>query len=879
MPTTLQPLNGHGVRAVALRAAVDALAPGAFDRLPMATRILAENVLRGADPARTDALLSAIVGGDREADLPFFPARVILQDLLGTPALVDLAGLRDAVADGGGDPAAVNPVIPTQLVVDHSLSVEADGTRPDALRLNMEIEQRRNAERFEFLDWARRAFRNLEVVMPGNGILHQLNLERMSPVVQVRDGVAFADTVIGTDSHTTMINGLGVLGWGVGGIEAESVMLGRPIWLRLPPVIAVELRGERRAGVQATDLVLALAEFLRAEGVVGSILEVVGHGAAGLSVPDRATLSNMGPEFGATAVLFPIDGRTLEFLRLTGRSPEQVALVEGHARAQGLWATHLETATYGRRLVFDLSGVGRAIAGPARPHQRVPLDRLVQRGIATPAPGGGGAAPAVGLEDGAVVIAAITSCTNTSNPRNLVAAGLVARNAVSRGLGRKRWVKTSFAPGSLAVPRYLDAAGLSAPLRALGFGVVGFGCTSCNGMSGPLAPEIEREILERRLATAAVLSGNRNFDGRIHPRVRSAFLASPALVVAYAIAGTMRVDLEREPLGVDPSGRPVTLAELWPADAEVDALVAAHVRPEAFELAREARAREAGGAPTRAVAPRYAWREDSTYVRRPPYWDASLTRPATGRDMRALVMLGDDVSTDDLSPSGAILPESATGRFLLERGVPPAEFNSYGTRRGDHVVAVRATFANPRLRNELAPEVEGSFTRLEPGGPILPIFEAAQTWLERGRELVVLAGRNYGCGSSRDWAAKGVRLLGVRAVVAESFERIHRTNLVGMGVLPLELAPGTTRGSLRLDGFETFTLEGLAGAPAPGTVLTLAIARRDGRVERAPARCRIDTADEQRVFAAGGLLPRIASELLQPRLGPPPASPRETPAP
>ncbi len=856
-------LDGHEVRVVPLRAAVEALQPGAFARLPLARRILAENILRhGAGGLDNEAHLAQVVLGRCDADFPFFPARVVLQDLLGTPALVDLAGLRDAVADAGVDPSSVNPVVPTQLVVDHSLNVEVDGTAPGALRRNMDIEQRRNAERFAFLGWARRAFRNLDVVMPGHGILHQIHLERMSPVVQVSDGVAFADTVVGTDSHTTMINALGVLGWGVGGIEAESVMLGRPIWMRLPPVVGVELTGARRRGVQATDLVLAITEFLRGAGVVSAILEFHGEAASRLPLADRATIANMAPEFGATAALFAIDAQTLEFLRLTGRSAEQVRLVEAHARAQGTWSGELDGVTYDRLLSFDLGRVGRALAGPANPHQRVPLERVREAGIGK-APAEREAAPiAGGLPDGAVVIAAITSCTNTSNPRNVMAAGLVARNAVARGLRRRPWVKTSFAPGSRAVPMYLGAAGLAAPLQALGFDVVGFGCTSCNGMSGPLRPEIEQEIVARKLSATAVLSGNRNFNGRIHPRVRNAFLASPALVVAYAIAGDIRVDVEREPLGVDEQGRPVLLDELWPADEEIDALVAAHVRPEQF-LEAYAGLFGAVADPSDPAPPRYAWREESTYIRRPPYWDPALTSPPAWTEMRAIAVLGDNVTTDDLSPSGAILPDGAAGRWLLAHGVTSVDFNSYGTRRGDHLVAVRATFANDRLRNEMIPEVEGSFTQMDPEGPVLPLFDAAQHHLERGQELIVVAGRNYGCGSSRDWAAKGVRLLGVRAVVAESFERIHRTNLVGMGVLPLEFEPGTTRRTLGIDGFETFALEHPPGTPEPGSRLVLRVTRRDGATRRVPVTCRIDTADERQIFAAGGLLPRIADELVR----------------
>ncbi len=856
----LRRLAGHDVQIVAVRETLDRVAPGAFDRLSISERILAENLVRHGRGAELDAQLRQLIDGRGDQDFPFFPARVVLQDLLGTPALVDLAGLRHAIADRGGDPLRVNPVVPTQLVVDHSLNVDAGGMEPDALARNMAIEQRRNVERFEFLAWARTAFRNLDIVMPGNGILHQINLERMTPVVRVKDGIAFADTLVGTDSHTTMINAAGVLGWGVGGIEAESVMLGRPIWMRPPAIVSVEITGTRRAGVQATDLVLALTEYMRRHDVVDSILEFHGAGIDRLALADRATIANMAPEFGATAALFPIDTRTLDFLAMTGRRTAQIELVEAYARAQGLWADTLDPAAgRHRQLSFDLGTVGRAIAGPADPHQRIPLDRLVGSGVARE---GTDDTPPTQLPDGAIVIAAITSCTNTANPRNMIAAGLLAQRAVALGLQRKPWVKTSFAPGSKVVEAYLDEAGLLAPLGQLGFAIVGYGCTSCNGMSGGLPAAIEAEILARDLAASAVLSGNRNFKGRIHPRVRNAFLASPALVVAYAIAGTTRIDLMTAPLGFDGAGDPVHLDDLWPSDAQIDAVLAAHVRGAQFDRVYDAMfADEPAAAGTGPASPLFDWREDSNYIRRPPYWHAALTADPIASGLRAIAMLGDNVTTDDLSPSGAILPDSMAGRYLVERGVAPSGFNSYGTRRGDHLVAMRATFANPRLVNEIVPGVEGAFTRLFPEAQVMPIFEAAQAYRARGQQLIVIAGRNYGCGSSRDWAAKGVRLLGVRAVVCESFERIHRTNLVGMGVLPLEFADGITRHSLDLDGSETFTIAGLDRPLVPGMALSLEIARADGHKLATPVRCRIDTTEECRVFLAGGLLPRIADEI------------------
>ncbi len=858
------PLPGAGCRYVDVKGALDPVAPGAFQKMPYCVRVFTENLLRKSKPdasGETGDLLLALAARRHDVDFPFFPARVVLQDLLGTPALVDLAGMRDAVAEAGGDPRRVNPVVPTQLVVDHSLNVEVAGSERDAMTRNMQIEQQKNAERFEFLAWCKQAFSNLDVLMPGSGILHQINIERMSPVVQLQDGVAFPDTLVGTDSHTTMIDALGVVGWGVGGLEAESVMLGRAIWMRLPHIVQVRLTGAVKPGVLATDVVLSLTEFLRAQQVVGTILEFHGPGAASLPLADRATIANMAPEFGATAAMFAIDDKTLDYLRLTGRSPEQVALAEAYARAQGLWGDQFESAEFDRTLAFDLGAVERSLAGPSDPHQRVPLASL--RFKPEPQP----SQPEGDIPEGAVVIAAITSCTNTSNPRSMIAAGLLARNAARRGLVRKPWVKTSLAPGSRAVEQYLAAAGLLAPLAQLGFGIIGFGCTSCNGMSGPLAPEIEHEILTRKVHTTAVLSGNRNFDGRVHPHVREAFLASPALVVAYAIAGTMRIDMDAGVIASDAEGHPVTLAQLWPADAEIDATLAASVHPAQFTGVYEPMFRR--DTPNRATAAsgqgeapiRFPWREDSTYIRRPPYWQSAFTSVGTFEGLRPLAVLGDNVTTDHLSPSGAILQDSAAGEFLMSRGVEPANFNSYGTRRGDHVVAIRATFANHRLKNEMAGR-EGSLARLEPEGQVMRLFEAAQAYMERGQPLIIVAGKNYGSGSSRDWAAKGVRLIGVKVVVCENFERIHRTNLVGMGVLPLEFMPGVTRKTLDIDGTETFDIAGVDAAPGPGSQLTLVILRKGGAVEHVPVVCRIDTEEERQIFAAGGLLQRIESEFL-----------------
>ena len=869
------PLPGHdGLTYWSVESAVGTVRHA---KMSFTCRVLAENILRNCPAEHREAALALVTQRNRDADFPFFPARVILQDLLGTPALVDLAGMRDAVAEAGGDPSVVNPKVPTHLVVDHSLNVEVSGATPDAMAQNMAVEQKKNAERFEFLAWCKKAFTNLDVLMPGNGILHQVNLEYFSPGVQQSDGVAYPDTLVGTDSHTTMINALGVLGWGVGGIEAESVMLGRPIWMRLPQIVAVRLSGRRPAGVMATDVVLAITEFLRTQKVVGAILEFGGPGAAALSLNDRATISNMAPEFGATAAMFAIDDNTLSFLRQTGRTEKTVRLVGAYAKAQGLWADALTEADYDRTLTFDLDTVTRSLAGPANPHQRVPLSALKQRGGAGPTIRRAAALGSVSdsasgtareaLNDGSIVIAAITSCTNTSNPRNVIAAGLLARNALERGLTRKPWVKTSLAPGSKAVERYLASAGLIDPLEKMGFGIIGFGCTSCNGMSGPLDADIESEIMANDIKATAVLSGNRNFNGRIHPRVKEAFLASPALVVAYAIAGTIRNDIENDAIGTDHSGAPVFLADVWPSDQAIDEVLEAHVHKDHFievyaaMFGNQDHLRD----PAQANVPlQFPWRADSTYIQRPPYWTAGLTSPAGFAGMRALAVLGDNITTDDLSPSGAILKDSAAGEYLMQHGVAPVDFNSYGTRRGNHVAAIRATFANNQLRNEMTPDVLGSVTRLEPEGTVMRLFEAAEIYMDRGQELIVVAGKNYGAGSSRDWAAKGVRLIGVRAVVCENFERIHRSNLVGMGVLPLEFEAGTTRLTLGLDGSERYSLLDVDGVPAPGATLRLRIERADSTGLTVPVTCRIDTDEEVQVFEAGGLLQRISREFLEP---------------
>ena len=839
------------------REAVEALAPGAWARLPYTTRVHAENLVRRADPAQLNDYLRQLIGRKREIDFPWYPVRVVCHDILGQTALVDLAGLRDAIAKEGGDPAAVNPVVPVQLIVDHSLAVECGGFDPDAFAKNRAIEDRRNEDRFHFIEWTKKAFANVDVIPAGNGIMHQINLEKMSPVVYVQDGVAFPDTCVGTDSHTPHVDALGVIAVGVGGLEAENVMLGRASWMRLPEIVGIKLTGRRQPGITATDMALALTEFLRQEKVVGAYVEFFGEGADSLSIGDRATISNMCPEYGATAALFTIDPQTIEYLRLTDRSPEQVRLVETYARQAGFWHTDLQTAQYERVLAFDLSTVVRNMAGPSNPHRRLPTAALAERGIAAPWTEEPGRMP-----DGAVIIAAITSCTNTSNPRNVIAAALLARNASRLGLSRKPWVKTSLAPGSKAVELYLKEAGLLGALEKLGFGIVAFACTTCNGMSGALDPAIQQEIIERDLYATAVLSGNRNFDGRIHPYARQAFLASPPLVVAYAIAGTVRFDIERDVFAVV-DGKEIRLKDLWPSDEEIDAIVARAVKPEQFRKVYEPMfaipARDDGA----RVSPQYGWRPQSTYIRRPPYWDtegvgALAANPRTLKGMRPLAILPDNITTDHLSPSNAILPDSAAGEYLARMGLPEEDFNSYATHRGDHLTAMRATFANPQLVNEMAGR-KGSLARIEPEGQVVRMWEAIETYLNRRQPLIIIAGADYGQGSSRDWAAKGVRLAGVEVVVAEGFERIHRTNLIGMGVLPLEFQSGTTRLTLQLDGTETYDVE---GALTPRATLTLVIRRKNGELACVPMICRLDTAEEVSVYEAGGVLQRFAQDFL-----------------
>ncbi|MGY4878333.1 Fe/S-dependent 2-methylisocitrate dehydratase AcnD [Vreelandella aquamarina] len=859
-----KPLPGTDLDFFDTREAVEDIQAGAYAELPYTSRVLAEQLVRRCDPALLTDALKQLIERRSDMDFPWYPARVVCHDILGQTALVDLAGLRDAIAEKGGDPAKVNPVVPTQLIVDHSLAVEHAGFEKDAFEKNRQVEDRRNDDRFHFINWTKTAFENVDVIPPGNGIMHQINLEKMSPVVQKQNGVAFPDTCVGTDSHTPMVDALGVISVGVGGLEAESVMLGRASMMRLPDIVGVKLTGKLQPGVTGTDMVLAITEFLRESKVVGAYLEFFGEGADSLTVGDRATISNMTPEYGATAAMFYIDNQTIDYLKLTGRDDDQVALVETYAKQTGLWADDLKGVSYERVLEFDLSSVYRTLAGPSKPHAKLPTSELAKRGIAVGLDAARAEEAEGKMPDGAVIIAAITSCTNTSNPRNMVAAGLIARNANKLGLIRKPWVKSSLAPGSKTVKMYLEDAGLMSELENLGFGVVAYACTTCNGMSGALDPKIQQEIIDRDLYATAVLSGNRNFDGRIHPHAQQAFLASPPLVVAYAIAGTIRFDIEKDVLGHDAEGNPITLKDIWPEDEEIDAIVKSAVKPEQFRqtyipmfnLDKSAAAQ---------IDPLYEWRPQSTYIRRPPYWEGKMSGERNLKNMRPLAILPDNITTDHLSPSNAIMMNSAAGEYLHKMGLPEEDFNSYATHRGDHLTAQRATLANPKLFNEMVRDEngevkQGSLARIEPEGKVTRMWEAIETYMERKQPLIIIAGADYGQGSSRDWAAKGVALAGVETIVAEGFERIHRTNLIGMGVMPLQFQPGTTRHTLALDGTEIYDVE---GALSPRAELTLVIHRRNGDVERVPVICRLDTAEEVTIYTAGGVLQRFAQDFLE----------------
>jgi len=862
-----KPLPGYKVNGTTIdffdtKEAIETIQPGSYKKLPYTSRVLAEQLVRRCAPESLTDSLKQLIENKRDLDFPWYPARVVCHDILGQTALVDLAGLRDAIAEQGGDPSKVNPVVPTQLIVDHSLAVEAPGFDPDAFEKNRAIEDRRNEDRFHFIEWTKTAFKNVDVIPAGNGIMHQINLEKMSPVIQNRDGVAYPDTCVGTDSHTPHVDALGVIAIGVGGLEAETVMLGRPSMMRLPNIVGVKLVGERKPGITATDIVLAITEFLRNEKVVGAYLEFFGEGSKSLSIGDRATISNMTPEYGASAGMFYIDEQTIDYLKITGREPEQVELVETYAKHTGLWADDLAEVEYERVLEFDISSVGRNMAGPSNPHRRLATADLAAKEIAKDLDKAKEQEAEGLMPDGACIIAAITSCTNTSNPRNVVAAGLLAKRANELGLVRKPWVKSSFAPGSKVAKLYLEEAGLLSEMEKLGFGIVAYACTTCNGMSGALDPKIQQEVIDRDLYATAVLSGNRNFDGRIHPYAKQAFLASPPLVVAYAIAGTVRFDIEKDVLGTDKDGNVITLKDIWPSDEDIDAIVSEFVKPEQFKKVYTPMFDL--GAFEEADSPLYDWREMSTYIRRPPYWEGALAGERTMKGMRPLAVLGDNITTDHLSPSNAIMLDSAAGAYLHKMGLPEEDFNSYATHRGDHLTAQRATFANPKLFNEMVRDEngevkQGSLARIEPEGKESRMWEAIETYMERKQPLIIVAGADYGQGSSRDWAAKGVRLAGVEVIVAEGFERIHRTNLIGMGVLPLQFVNGETRNTYNIDGTETYDV---VGETAPGAEMKVVMTRANGEQVEIPVKCRLDTAEEVVVHSAGGVLQKFAQDFL-----------------
>jgi len=868
---------------------------GNISRLPFSIRILLEAVLRNCDgyvvnqdDVRNLAQWNA--ASPAPVEVPFMPARVVLQDFTGVPCIVDLAAMRDGMKVLGGDPKKINPLIPVDLVIDHSVQVDLFGTL-DALTRNVEIEFERNQERYEFLRWGQQAFDNFRVVPPNTGIVHQVNLEYLAQGVFVREDhlgpVALPDTLVGTDSHTTMINGLGVLGWGVGGIEAEAGMLGQPLYMLMPEVVGFEITGEMPAGATATDLVLRVTEILRKAGVVGKFVEFFGVGISRMSLADRATIANMAPEYGATMGYFPVDAETLRYLRRTGRSAEQVALVEAYMKAQGLFREdNSPKLEYSQTLQFDLSSVEPALAGPKRPQDRVPLSQMkqsFQASLVAPVAARGFGLDAEALQrtskveddgnpaeigHGSVVIAAITSCTNTSNPSVMVGAGLLAKKAVEKGLSVKPYVKTSLAPGSRVVTDYFDKAQLSEPLAKLGFHTVGYGCTTCIGNSGPLPEPVAKAITSGDLVAAAVLSGNRNFEGRVNPHTRANYLASPPLVVAYALAGTMDIDFETEPLGASDSGKPVYLRDIWPSSEEIDATVEACVLPEMFEhqYASAFTSNAKWNAIEITAGDLYAWRDDSTYIQRPPFLEgitADITPPAPIRAARCLAVLADSVTTDHISPAGAIAKKSPAGEYLLAHHVEHRDFNSYGSRRGNDRVMVRGTFANIRIRNQMVPETEGGYTKHIGSGEVLPIYDAAMRYHASATPLIVLAGAEYGTGSSRDWAAKGTLLLGVRAVIASSYERIHRSNLVGMGILPLQFADGVSWQSLGLTGYESFDIGAATEQLQPRGKITVTATDDAGKVTQFEASVRIDTPVELDYYINGGILPTVLRKLAQ----------------
>ncbi len=868
-----------------------ALEKGGFPgvaRLPYSLKILLENLLRREDNAFVKAAdIKALASWDPKTigdkEMSFMPARVLLQDFTGVPCVVDLAAMRDGIVALGGDPHKVNPLQPVELVIDHSVQVDHFGTS-NAMELNANLEYHRNRERYVFLRWGQTGFRNFRVVPPETGIVHQVNIEYLARVV-CRDevngtAVAYPDTVFGTDSHTTMVNGLGVVGWGVGGIEAEAAMLGQPSSMLIPPVLGYRLTGQLPEGATATDLVLTITEALRKRGVVGKFVEFYGPGLAHLTIADRVTLGNMCPEYGATVAMFPIDDMTLEYLRLTGRDERQIALVEGYAKAQGLFRTASSPdAVYSETMELELGSVEPSLAGPRRPQDRVPLTKAkasfagaldeLKKGVKGVAASGGTAvATETQLEHGSVVIAAITSCTNTSNPSVMIGAGLVAKRAVEKGLTRKPWVKTSLAPGSKVVTDYLKKAGLDTYLDQIGFNLVGYGCTTCIGNSGPLPEEVSGEIAERGLVVASVLSGNRNFEGRIQQEVRANYLASPPLVVAYALAGSMNIDITTEPLGTGKDGQPVYLRDLWPTEAEIQKTMLTSVTAEAYR--RQYASVFDGDARWQTLpvptGDRFAWDDTSTYIRKPPFLENLSMTPAPPADIRgarALAVLGDSITTDHISPAGAIKAASPAGKYLIEHGVEPKDFNSYGARRGNHEVMMRGTFANTRIKNQMVPGIEGGVTAYLPGGDVMPIYDAAMKYQAAGVPLVVIAGKEYGSGSSRDWAAKGTMLLGVKAVIADSYERIHRSNLVNMGVLPLQFKDGQNAASIGLTGREVFAFAGAGAALKPRADVTVMAAAEDGSVKTFAAVARIDTPEELTAFSHGGILPYVLRQLVK----------------
>jgi aconitate hydratase len=856
--------------------------------LPYSLKILLENLLRREDGGFVkEADIRALAGWDPktigEKEMSFMPARVLLQDFTGVPCVVDLAAMRDGITALGGDPQKVNPLQPVELVIDHSVQVDHFGTA-NALTLNADLEYHRNRERYVFLRWGQTAFRNFRVVPPETGIVHQVNIEYLARVVcrDEADGgaVAYPDTVFGTDSHTTMVNGLGVVGWGVGGIEAEAAMLGQPSSMLIPPVLGYRLKGRMPEGATATDLVLTITEAIRKRGVVGKFVEFFGPGLAHLTIADRVTLGNMCPEYGSTVAIFPIDDMTLEYLRLTGRDANQIALVEAYARAQGLFRTaDSPDANYSETIELDLSTVEPSLAGPRRPQDRVSLSKAkasfagsleeLKKGVKVSASGGGTAvAAATQLEHGSVVIAAITSCTNTSNPSVMIGAGLVAKKAIERGLKSKPWVKTSLAPGSKVVTDYLKKSGLDTYLDQMGFNLVGYGCTTCIGNSGPLPDEISAEINERGLVVASVLSGNRNFEGRIQQDVRANYLASPPLVVAYAIAGSMNVDVAKDSLGTGTDGKPVYLKDIWPTEKEIQQAMLHSVTSEAF---RQQYSSVFDGDVRWQKLPvptgdRFNWEGSSTYVRKPPFLEGLSMTPAPPSDLqeaRALAVLGDSITTDHISPAGNIKANSPAGKYLIEHGVEPKDFNSYGARRGNHEVMMRGTFANTRIKNQMVPGIEGGVTAYLPGGEVMPIYDAAMKYQQAGVPLIVVAGKEYGSGSSRDWAAKGTMLLGVKAVIAESYERIHRSNLVNMGVLPLQFKAGENAATFGLTGREVFSLAGAGAALKPRGEVTVTARADDNSTTSFTVLTRIDTPEELVAFSHGGILPYVLRQLVK----------------